>query len=102
MKAVCRARAVMVLHGKEIAQAYMAKRLIGREELFRSKFPEHVKKRKYLIRVLREAGLNQIEIARVMGRSPSSIRYWINPEYRERRLAAQNMRLRRIAEEARA
>lgn len=101
MKPVVRARAVMVLHGKEIAKAYMAKRLIGPEELFFSKFPEHVKKRKHLIGVLQGAGLNQIEIARVMGRAPSSIRYWINPEYRERRLGAQNLRLKRLREEAR-
>jgi uncharacterized protein YcaQ len=92
----------MVAHGKEIAKAYMAKRLIGRRELFNSKLPEHVEKRKDLIRILSETGLYPIEIARVVQRNKDTIRYWTNPAYREDSLARANARLRRLREEATA
>lgn len=92
MKRHCRARAVMVLRGKEIAKAFLRKLTIGREDLFRSKFPHHVEKRKHLILLLHEAGLNRTEIARVMGRAPSAITYWTNPEDRERRLRSRRHR----------
>jgi hypothetical protein len=97
-----RARPVMILRGKELLKVYMAKHLVGREEFFNSKFPEHVEKRKDLIRILLGAGLYQIEIARVIERAPNTIKYWINPEYRDRRLTVARERLRRIAQEARA
>jgi hypothetical protein len=95
-------RPSVVAQGKEIAKAYMAKRLIGREELFNSKLPEHVAKRRDLIRLLLETGLYPIEIARVVDRNKDTIRYWTNPVYRENSLARANARLQRLREEARA
>lgn len=102
MKIRKQVRPGMVAHGKEIAKAYMAKRLVGSEDLFRSKMPEHVEKRKYLIRLLLETGLYPIEISRIVGRNKDTVRYWIDPAYRADSLARANARLRRVREGERA
>mgnify|MGYP001603658362 CR=1 FL=1 len=97
-----RARPVMVLQGKAITKAYMEKLRIGRHDLFVSQFPEHVEKRKDLIRILQDTGLHCVEIARVVDRNKDTIRYWTNPEYRADSLARAHRRLQRLREEARA
>lgn len=81
-----RARAVMVLRGKELAKAFMARHKLGEKDFFESQFPEHVEKRKALIGILHSNGFNQPEMCRIMRRSSSTIRYWVDPQERAREL----------------
>jgi len=87
-----RARAVMVKRGEQMVAGYLQMQRIGRVDLFGSRFPEHVAKRKALILALHSTGLNTVEIARVMQCAPSTVKYYVLPGDRERRLKARMAR----------
>lgn len=74
---------------------------IGRHDLLRSKFAEHVKFRSIAIKRLHELGLGYGAIALAMDMNASSIRYWLRENYRTNALAAR-LKYKRRAMEARA
>lgn len=60
---------------------------VGRKDLCVSRFPEHTKLRRKLIRRMNAAGIGSKIISQAMEMNQSTIRYWLNPEYRAARLA---------------
>lgn len=93
-----RLRRPILAQAEQMVAAYMERQRIGRVDLFESKFPEHVAKRKALIIALNNLGLTISENARMMRCARSTIKYWLIPEDRSRRLE----RRRQLWNEARA
>lgn len=63
--------------------ALLAEFKVGREDLCRSRFPEHVRLRRIAIKRLRKMALSQTVIALAMQVHESSVRYWLNGNRRE-------------------
>lgn len=73
---------------KQFVEAALKEMKVGRKDLCASRFPEHIKLRRKLIRRMKDAGLGTVIISRAMGMNISTIRYWLNPEYRSYRLSS--------------
>jgi hypothetical protein len=72
--------------------------MISREALSKSRYPYHVKIRATIIKRLNAAGFNNATIGRVIGIDPSSVRCWIENEYRERKTAKNVLRHKKAKE----
>jgi chromosomal replication initiation ATPase DnaA len=74
--------------GREIIKVIMAERGIGPKDFFGDSRMRHVvRARAAAIRQMRDAGMSNVTIGRVMKRDYSTVRYWALPEDRRRRLA---------------
>lgn len=56
--------------------AMLAEFKVGREDLCRSRFAEHVKLRRIAVKRMRKMGLSQVLIAQALGVHESTVRYW--------------------------
>jgi IS30 family transposase len=74
--------------GREIIKGVLVRSGIGPKDFFgKSRVTHLVRARAAAIKQMRETGMSNATIARVMKRDYSTIRYWAHPEYRRRRLA---------------
>jgi chromosomal replication initiation ATPase DnaA len=74
--------------GREIIKTVMADHGIGPKDFFgKSRVRHLVRARAAAIKQMREAGMSNSTIGRIMKRDYSTVRYWAHPEYRRRRLA---------------
>ena len=79
-------RKIALDQARKQINAILAEFRIGRFDLLKSKYPEHVKARAEAIKRLKASGLGGATIAEAMGIDKSTVRYWICPEYRARQL----------------
>lgn len=73
------------MRGQGIVAEVMSELRLGKEDFFRSKFPEHVRARRIAIKRLDKAGLNRSEIGRVMQIDQTTVGYWLSHEVRKRK-----------------
>lgn len=75
------------MKGRQIVNDVMKERRLGREDFFTSRLAHHVRARKVAIKRLKAVGYNLSAIGRFMQRDPTTIAYWIRPEFRIRKNA---------------
>lgn len=75
------------MKGSDIVKEFMAEHLVCADDLFESRFSEHVALRAKCIRRLRDAGIGTHAAARAMCCDPQTIRYWACGERRNREIA---------------
>lgn len=76
------------MRGREIIKEVMEKRRVGPKDFFgTNRMPHVLRARAAAIKQMREAGMSQAAIGRIMKRSYSTIQYWVHPEYRQRHRA---------------
>jgi hypothetical protein len=90
------ARAEMIELGERFVEAFLGRTRTARFDLLKSKFPEHVEKRRRVILALHSMGLTRVESARVMNCERGQITYWIDPKVREQRIEARKARYREL------
>lgn len=71
---------------KQFVESALKEFRVGRKDLCESRFPEHTKLRRIVMRRMKDAGLGSIIIAQAMGMNVSTVRYWLNPGYRAARI----------------
>ncbi|MBR1122127.1 hypothetical protein JQ628_11430 [Bradyrhizobium lablabi] len=74
------------MKGYKLVRSVMAEHRLGEEDFFKSKRQEHLSARIDAIKRLKAAGLNHCEIALVMRRDRSTVRYWLKPDMRARKI----------------
>jgi transposase-like protein len=72
--------------GERVIQKVCFEHRVGKVDLLsRSTSPHFVRARRAVIRLLAQSGFNKNQIARALGRSRSTIDYWLRPAEREHR-----------------
>ena len=96
-KSGCSCNKAKLARGIALLNEMLAEFKIGRSDLCRSRFAEHIKLRIVAVKRLHESGLGYTYIARVMGLHESSVRYWLKPQYRAHQKLQNKIRQQRLA-----